>query len=88
MTALQLNKQYVKLWQDIGAIADSKELMGRLARYVSRLVKEKNDSTLMTKEEFMEKIKESEEQIARGEYSVMLPGEDLTAHLKRCGYDI
>ena len=42
----------------------------------------------MTKEEFMEKIKESEEQIARGEYSVMLPGEDLTAHLKRCGYDI
>ena len=88
MTALQLNKQYAKLWQDIGAIADSKELMGRLARYVSRLVKEKNDSTLMTKEEFREKIKESEEQIARGEYSVMLPGEDLATHLKRCGYDI
>ena len=88
MTALQLNTQYVKLWQDIGAIADNNELMGRLARYVSRLVKEKNDSTLMTKEEFMEKIKESAEQIARGEYSVLLPGDDLPTHLKRFGYHI
>lgn len=41
----------VQLWQNIGAIADNKSLMKRLAKYVAKLVKEKDDPTLMTKEE-------------------------------------
>ena len=42
----------------------------------------------MSKEEFFARIEEAEREAERGEYSVLLPGEDLTAHLKRLGYDI
>ena len=85
MTTAQYNTMSKELWQDIGAIADNENLMRRLARYAKKLVKEQNDPTLMTKEEYFAKIERAEEQAARGEYSVLLPGEDLTAHLRRLG---
>lgn len=88
MTAMQLNTQNIQLWQNIGAIADSEPLMKRLAKYVAKLAKEKNDSTLMSKEEFYSKIERAEKQMERGEYSVLLPDEDVATHLKRLGYDI
>ena len=88
MTTVQLNAMNVELWQSIGVIADSEPLMKRLTRYAKKLVKEKEDPTLMTKEEFFAKIEESERQIERGEYHTMLPGEDLTAFLRRVGYDL
>jgi len=46
---------HTELWQSIGAIADSETLMKRLTRYAKRLVKEKNDLTLMSEEEFFAK---------------------------------
>lgn len=88
MTAVQLNAMNTELWRNIAAIADSEPLMRRLARYAKKLVKEKEDSTLMTKEEYFAMLDEAEEQINRGEYSVLLPEEDLSTHLKRLGYDI
>ena len=89
MTATQLKRMNTELWQKIGAIADDDGLMRRLAQYTRRLVKEKEkDPTLMSKEEFFARIEEAEREAERGEYSVLLPGEDLTAHLKRLGYDI
>jgi len=33
-------------------------------------------------------VAKKQDEIERGQYSVMLPGEDLTTHLKRLGYDI
>ena len=88
MTAVQLNAMNTELWRSIAAIADNEPLMRRLARYAKKLVKEKEDSTLMTKEEYFAMLDEAEEQINRGEYSVLLPEEDLSTHLKRLGYDI
>ena len=88
MTAVQYNTMSKELWQDIGAIAGNEDLMRRLARYAKTLVKEQNDPTLMSKEEYFAKIERAEQQAARGEYSVLLPGEDLTTHLRRLGYDI
>lgn len=76
-----------ELWQSIGTIADSEPLMKRLTRYAKKLVKEKNDPALMTKEEFFAKLDEAEQQIARGEGHTMLPNEDLTTFLRRVGYD-
>ena len=84
-TAIELNAQ---IWRDMAEIADSEPLMKQLAKYLKKLVAKKTDQTLMTKEEFFAKLDEAERQMERGEYSVMLPGEDLTAHLKRLGYDI
>jgi len=62
--------------------------MKRLTRYARKLVKEKNDPTLLTKEEFFAKIERAEEQAARGEGMKKLPGEDLETFLKRNGYAI
>ena len=88
MTAVQYNTMSKELWQDIGAIADNENLMRRLARYAKKLVKEQNDPTLMTKEEYFAMLDEAKQQLARGEGMTMLPGEDLTAFLKRNGYEI
>ena len=41
MTAVQYEAMNTQLWQNIGAIADDKSLMKRLARYVAKLRKEK-----------------------------------------------
>ena len=88
MTAVQYNTMSKELWQNIGAIADNEDLMRRLARYAKKLAKEQNDPTLMTKEEYFAMLDEAEQQLARGEGMAMLPGEDLTAFLKRNGYEI
>lgn len=85
MNAMELNAQ---IWRDIAEIADDEMLMMRLAKYLKRLAAKKNDPTEMTKEEFYRHIEEAEAQYARGEYSEMLPGEDLTTHLRRLGYGI
>lgn len=88
MTTAQYNTMSKELWQDIGAIADNENLMRRLARYAKKLVKEQNDPTLMTKEEYFVMLDEAEQQLSRGEGMAMLPDEDLTAFLKRNGYEI
>ncbi len=62
MKDVHLNSMNTELWQSIGAIADNESLMKRLTRYAKKLVKEKNDSTLMTKEEFLAKIDRAEKQ--------------------------
>ncbi len=67
MTSIQLNAQNVQLWQNIGLIADSERLMSRLAKYVSKLAKEKaEDDSLMSKEEFFARVDEAREEIKDG----------------------
>ncbi|MCR4959074.1 MAG: hypothetical protein K6B13_10830 [Prevotella sp.] len=66
MTAVQLNAMNTELWQSIGAIADNESLMKRLARYAKKLVKEKNDPTMMTKEEFFQMVDEAKQEITDG----------------------
>jgi hypothetical protein len=86
MTTVELNAQ---IWRDMGILADSESMMKRVAKYLRKLVAEKQaDPTLMTKEEYFAKIERAEQQMARGEGMAMLPGEDLSTFLKRNGYDI
>ena len=61
MTAAQLNAMNTELWQSIGTIADSEPLMKR---------KEKQDPTLMSKEEFFAKIERAEKQPGKSFASV------------------
>jgi len=88
MTAVQLNAMNVQLWQNIGTIADNEPLMKRLCKYVSRLVKEKDDPTAMTREEFYAKIEKAEEDYRQGRCTRLLPGESVTDMLRRSGYDV
>lgn len=85
MTAVQLNTMNTELWQSIGAIADSEPLMKRLTRYAKKLVKEKADSTEMTREAFLAKLAKGEEEYRQGKYYEMQPGESLESFLNRVG---
>ena len=80
-----MNTMNTELWQSIGAIADSEPLMRRLTRYAKKLVKEKEDSTLMTKDEFFANVDEALKQAAEGRVHRMLPGESLDDFLRRVG---
>ena len=81
MTAVQLNTMNTELWQSIGAIADNESLMRKLTRYAKRLVKEKDDPTLMTKEEFFARIDESKKEYEKGQYASFNNLEDMNAWL-------
>ena len=82
MTAIELNAQ---IWRDMAEIADSEPLMKQLAKYLKKLVAQKTDQTLMTKEEFFARVDEAREQIKRGEGVEMLPDESLDEFLQRVG---
>jgi hypothetical protein len=83
MTTLQLNAQ---IWRDMGILADSEPMMKRVAKYLRKLVAEKEaDPTLLTKEEFFARVDEAREQIRRGEGIEMLPDESLDEFLERVG---
>ena len=82
MTAAQLNAE---VRRNMRIIAEDESLLARAAKYLRKLVKEKEDPTLMSKEEFFEKLDRAEKQIERGEGYTMLPDESLDDFLKRVG---
>lgn len=81
MTALQLNAMNTQLLQGISVIADDESLMKRLTKFVAKLVKEKEDSSLMTKEEFFARIEKAEKDIADGKGITFTNREDMNAWL-------
>ena len=85
MTAIQLNALNAQIWRDMSVLADSEPMMTRVAKYLRKLVKEKEDQTLMTKEEFFAKIEKAEEDYREGKTYAMLPGESFTEFRKRIG---
>ena len=57
MTAIQLNAEILR---NLGAIAEDESMLKRVAKYLRKLVAEKEaDPTLMTKEEFFQMIDEA-----------------------------
>ena len=86
MTTAQLNAE---IMQNLSVLADSEDMMTRVAKYLRKLVKEKKaDPTLMSKEEFFEKLDKAEEDYQKGNYTTLQPGESVTDMLKRCGYGV
>ena len=86
MTTSQMN---AKIFQNLSVLAESEDMMKRVAKYLRKLVKEqKADPTLMSKEEFFEKLDKAEEDYQKGNYTTLQPGESVTDMLKRCGYGV
>ena len=84
MTTLQLNAD---IYRNLGVIAEDETMLRKVAKYVSKLAKQMTDDpTRMSKEEYFAMLDRSEQQYAEGNYSEVLPDEDLTAHLQRLGY--
>ena len=83
MTASQMNAEILR---NMSIIAEDENLLKRAAKYLRKLVSEKEaDTTLLTKEEFFARVDEAREQIKRGEGVEMLPNESLNEFLERVG---
>ena len=59
MTAIQMNAE---LLRNMSIIAEDENLLKRAAKYLRKLAAEKEDSSLMTEEEFFAKIERDEKQ--------------------------
>ena len=83
MTTSELNAEVLR---NLSIVAEDENLLRRVAKYLRRVVAEKqNDPTLITKEEFFAKLEKGEEEYLQGKYYEMLPGESLDDFLKRVG---
>ena len=86
MTTAQLNAE---IMQNLSVLADSEDMMTRVAKYLRKLVKEKKaDPTLMSNEEIFAKLDKAEEDYQKGNFTTLQPGESVTDMLKRCGYGV
>lgn len=80
MTAVHLNAE---LYKAMGEIAEDEVLLKKVLRYVKKLAANRNDQSLMTKEDFFAKLDKGEEEFRQGKCFEMQPGEDLDDFLKR-----
>ena len=86
MTTSELNAEVLR---NLSIVAEDENLLRRVAKYLRRVVAEKqNDPTLMTEEEFFARVEEAEEQYRQGQYSTLMPGESVEDMLRRSGYDV
>ena len=66
MTAVQIASLNAEIQQNIKALSGDEFMLNRLAKYLRKLMKEKEDPTLMSKEEFFAQLDEAEREIAEG----------------------
>lgn len=73
-----------EIFRNLGILAESEEMMNRVAKYLRKLVKEKQDSdpTLMTEEEFFAKLDQAEENIKQGKGTTFSNPDEMNAWLK------
>ena len=78
MTSIQLNAE---LLRNMSIIAEDENLLKRAAKYLRKLVAEKQDPTLMTKEDFFARINKAEKDIAEGKGITFTNKDDMNAWL-------
>ena len=78
MTAIQMNAE---LLRNMSIIAEDENLLKRAAKYLRKLVAEKEDPTLMTKEEFFARVDKAEKEIAEGKGITFTNKDDMNAFL-------
>ena len=79
MTTAQLNAE---IMQNLSVLADSEDMMTRVAKYLRKLVKEKKaDPRLMSKEEFFAKLDKAEESIEQGKGKTFTHPSEMNAWL-------
>lgn len=81
MTAVQMGALNAEIFHNIGEIAEDENKLRRLAKYLRRLVKEEEDPTLMSKEEFFAKIEEAKREYEDGKGITFDNTDDMNAWL-------
>ena len=66
MTAMQIGALNAEILHNLGTLAEDENMLNRVDKYLIKLVKEKEDPTLMSKEEFFAQLDEAEREIAEG----------------------
>lgn len=85
MTTLQLNAEMLRL---MSIVAEDENMLKRAVKYLKTLVGKREDPTLMSREEFFEKIDRGLQQAREGKVTRMLPGETMDDLLRRKGYAV
>lgn len=81
MTAVQLANLNAEIQRNLGALSEDETMLNRVAKYLRKLVKEKEDPTLMSKEEFVQKIERSKKEALEGKVHSIKSKEQLSQFL-------
>ena len=78
MTTIQLNAEILR---NLGTLAEDEGMLKRVAKYLRKLVAEKEDSTLISKEEFFASLDRGEEEYRQGKTHRINSKEELNHFL-------
>ena len=81
MTAVQIANLKAEIQRNLGTLSKDETMLNRVAKYLRRLVKEKEDPTLMSKEEFVQKIERSKKEALEGKVHSIKSKEQLSQFL-------
>ncbi len=81
MTAVQLANLNAEIQRNLDTLSEDETMLNRVAKYLRKLVKEKEDPTLMSKEEFFAQIDEAKREIEEGKGITFDNLEDMNAWL-------
>lgn len=81
MSSVQKDTLSAEILRNISIIAEDENLLNRLAIYLRRIVKQKKDPALFTKEEFYHRIDESLEQARQGKVTTFDNVDEMNAWL-------
>ena len=81
MTAVQIANLNAEIQRNLGALSEDEAMLNRVAKYLRKLVKEKEDPTLMSKEEFVQKIERSKKEALEGKVHSIKSKEQLSQFL-------
>ena len=81
MTAIQIGALNAEILHNLGILAEDENMLNRVAKYLRKLIKEKEDPTLMSKEEFFAQLDEAEREIAEGKGITFDNIDDMNAWL-------
>ncbi|MBO4659476.1 MAG: hypothetical protein J5637_07630 [Prevotella sp.] len=81
MSPVQKDTLSAEILRNLGIIAEDENLLNRVAKYLRRVVKQKQDPTLFTKEEFFHRIEESLEQARQGKVTTFDNVDEMNAWL-------
>ena len=79
MTAVKLNAE---IYRAMGVIAEDETLLARAAKYLKKLAAKKEDSTLMTHTELVERIEEAEREYREGKTLSFASAEELDRYIR------
>ena len=82
MTAIQIANMNAEILRNLGILAEDENMLNRVAKYLRKLVREKEDPTFMSKEEFFAQIDEAEREIAEGKGKSFANVEELDRYIR------